>query len=95
MLQPFVCPWEVNIYHFDVTSIAMLGVPGGESAAGEHLKADSRRPERELVTVDFREFSLSAIRNPALQGFEAIGCFPRLMATRGMCQAVLRLWSAS
>ncbi len=33
----------------------MSSAPGGESAAGEHLKADPRRDERDFVTANFRE----------------------------------------
>ena len=29
--------------------------PGGKSAAGEYLKADPRRDERDFVTANFRE----------------------------------------
>jgi hypothetical protein len=33
----------------------MLSAPGAESAAGEHLEADPRRDERDVVTANFRE----------------------------------------
>jgi hypothetical protein len=31
--------------HSAVTGVSMLDAPGGESAAGEHLKVDPRRDE--------------------------------------------------
>jgi hypothetical protein len=40
----------------------MSGAPGGESAAGEHLKADPRRDERDFVTANFVEFGLETVR---------------------------------
>ena len=46
----------------------MSGAPGGESAAGEHLKADPRRPERDFVTANFREFGLAEVRLLGLLG---------------------------
>jgi hypothetical protein len=35
----------------------MWGVSSGESAAGEHLKADPRRAQRDFVTANFVEFA--------------------------------------
>ena len=46
----------------------MLGAPGGESAAGEHLKADPCRHERDFVTANFVEFSLAEVRRTPYRG---------------------------
>jgi hypothetical protein len=41
--------------------VAISGVPGAESGAGYHLKADPRRAERDFVTVNFGEFGLAEL----------------------------------
>ena len=46
----------------------MSGAPGGESAAGEHLKADPCRHERDFVTANFVEFSLAEVRRTPYRG---------------------------
>jgi hypothetical protein len=45
-----------RLHHFVVTDVSTSNAPGGESAAGEHLKANPRRHERDFVTANFREF---------------------------------------
>jgi hypothetical protein len=50
------------LQHCAVTGVPMSGAPGGESAAGGHLKADPRRDERDFVTANFREFGLAELR---------------------------------
>jgi hypothetical protein len=42
--------------------VSILGASGGESAAGEHLKADLRRDERDFVTAYFVEFLYYDVR---------------------------------
>jgi hypothetical protein len=43
------------LLHCAVTGVSMLNASGGESAAGQHLKADRRREQRDFVTANFRE----------------------------------------
>jgi hypothetical protein len=48
--------------HFAVTEVSILGVPDGESVAGEHFEVDPRSDEQDFVTANFGEHLFPALR---------------------------------